>query len=133
MSTSDNLNSQQFSTTPDLTTQQVSGILSRTGLPRYKMNRGGRSTLRDVRYKVSETSGMHIEPEKQSFNVNPRDRRPRYVTSYSGRYAVSYRGGGEKHSPEDIATMLEHTKKHFINAGLQVTPHFNENTFWVSR
>lgn len=121
----------QFTEEPSLTTTRVSGLLSRTGLPRYKETRTSGRGLADAKSRVSENSGLHIEPEKQSFNVHGSDRRPKYVTKYSGRYAISYRGGGDVHSSEDIEKMLGYAKDHFVNHGLKVTPHPSTNAFWV--
>lgn len=136
-----NLNEQQFSVAPSLTTAKVSGILRKHNVARYTRKAGSKSMLRDINRYHSETSGIEIEPETREALLHPGSKttRPSYQKQYSGRYAVSYRRGYTRgvnkdkntHTPEEITAMLESAKSAFTNSGLKVSPHHRENHFWV--
>lgn len=136
-----NLNEQQFSGAPSLTTAKISGILRKHNVARYTRKAGSKSTLRDVNRYHSETSGIEVEPETRETLVHPGSKttRPSYQKTYSGRYAISYRKGYTRgmnqdkntHTPEEINAMLESAKSAFTNSGLKVSPHHREGHFWV--
>ena len=131
------LNEQQFSYAPNLTSAKVAGILRKNNVPRYTRKPGSKSILRDVNRQWTETSGVEIEPESREKLVHPGSKttRPIYKRELSGRYAISYTRGysrkSAKRSPEEVFAILESAKSAFTNAGLNISPHHRENTFWV--
>lgn len=131
------LNEQQFSYAPSLTSSKVAGILRKNNVPRYTSKPGSKSMLRDINRYKAETSGIHIEPETRTIMKRSGSTkfRPTYTKQLSGRYAISYARGysrkSETHSPEEVSAILESAKNAFTNEGLNISPHHDNNTFWV--
>jgi hypothetical protein len=136
-----NLNEQQFSGAPSLTTAKISGILRKAGVERYTRKAGSKSTLRDINRYHSETSGIEIEPEVREALIHrgSKTTRPSYQKQYSGRYAISYRKGYTRgmgqskndHTPEQVSDILSRARGAFTNSGLKISEHHREGHFWV--
>jgi hypothetical protein len=105
-----------------VTKQQIAGILRKANIVRYKKEAGGKSVLRDVKRRYSHYSGIEVIEQASSFNVNPRNLRPKYVKHTTGKFIVQFTEGynGQKFTNEEASTILNQAIAALVAEGFVV-------------
>ena len=105
-----------------VTKQQIAGILRKANVLRYKKVVGGKSVLRDVNRRYAHFSGIEVIEQATSFNVNPRNLRPKYVKSTTGKFIVQFTEGynGQKFTNKEASTILNQAIAALVAEGFTV-------------